>query len=211
MNEYHRYPSGVGRRAWALGYMTPLDAIRVAAWKQAQIPAAMSVNHPLQIETVTADAISKLHASGCRHWSPLGNDSATFWQDYEDLVRSVVGAKNTKTGLYGMKGVEYPTASAILCILDPTMFPVIDQHAVRTIYGTESNGSAFDTATWYCATVYAHYARHLATTVHEQWGGLSIHQLDLNAMRAGKQIVKEATEGIFATRQSWPVVQLPGC
>ncbi len=211
MKEYQRYPSGVGKRAWALGYMTPLDAIRVAAWKQAQIPAAMSVNNPLQIETVTAEVISKLHASGCRHWVPVGNDSATFWQDYEDLVRSVVGAKNTKTGLHGMRGVEYPTASAILCILDPTIFPVIDQHAVRAIYGTDSTGSDFDTVKWYCATVYAHYARHLATTVHVKFGGLSLHKLDLNAMRTGKQILKETKEGTLATRQSWPIVQLPDC
>jgi hypothetical protein len=111
-----------------------------------------------------------------------------------------------------MRGVEYPTASAILCILDPTMFPVIDQHAVRPIYGTESSGKDFGTAKWYCATVYAHYTRQLATNLHQQWRcAPSIHNLDLKAMRAGKQILKETRSGISITRQSWPVVQLPSC
>lgn len=186
--------------------------MRIAAWKQAHIPAAMSINLPQQIETVTDEAISILRASGCQKWSLLGNDSATLWQDYEDLVRTIVGTKRAKNGLYGMRGVEYPTASAILCILDPTMFPVIDQHAVRAIYGTETSGKDFGTAKWYCATVYAHYARQLANVLHKQWRSAeNIHKLDLKAMSVGKKILKETRSGISTTRDSWPVVQLPSC
>ncbi len=211
MKAYQYYPVGVCRRAWACGFVSAHDALRVAAWKQARIPAAMSVNPPLQIERVTAAAMAKLRASGCQHWQPFGNQAPAFWQSYEDLVRDVVGAKSGRTGLYALDGLGYPMASAILCVLDPTMFPVIDQHAVRAIFGTEPDGSDFGTKKWYCARVYAAYARHLATVVHNQWPAHTFHRLDVEAMRAGKRIRVEDRDGSQQTRLNWPVVGMPAC
>ena len=211
MKAYQQYPVGVSRRAWACGFVSAHDALRVAAWKQAHVPAAMSVNPPLRIEAVTASAMAKLRASGCQHWKPLGNQTPGFWRSYEDLVRDVVGAKSGRTGLYALDGLEYPTATAILCVLDPRMFPVIDQHAVRAIFGTQSDGSDFKTNKWYCARVYAAYARHLATVVHHQWPTHTFHRLDVEAMRAGKRIRAEDQAGSQETRVNWPPVGLPTC
>lgn len=211
MKRYQNYPSGVRERAWANGFMSAHDALRVAAWKQAQIPAAMSVNPPLHIEMVTAKAIIKLRASGCRAWTPIGNSSPAFWQRYEELVRDVVGSQKSGTGLYALEGLEYPTASALLCVLDPKLFPVIDRHAVRAVFGTAIDGREFPTKRWYCASVYTAYARHLATIVNQRWPAHSFHCLDLEAMRAGKEILAETEKGLLQTRQNWPVAALPDC
>jgi hypothetical protein len=210
MKKYHEYPSGIGKRGWAVGLLSSLDAIRIGAWKQALIPASMSVNKPGHIEAVTGALIGTLRSSGCRTWHPLGNNSDAFWKSYEDLVRLIVGSKRAKSGLHGIEGVEYPTASAILCVLDPMMFPVIDKHAVRAIFGTRPDGTDFKTDQWYCATVYAKYARHLATEAHRRWPDLYLHKWDLQAMWAGQAIVKGGEEGA-ASRAAWVPVELPEC
>jgi hypothetical protein len=61
-------------------------------------------------------------------------------------------------------------ATAILDILDPDVWPVIDKWAAETVFGK--------TPSHYCAARYAAYARHLAAEGTRCWGsGLSIHEL----------------------------------
>ena len=68
-------------------------------------------------------------------------------------------------------------ATAILDILDPAVWPVIDKWATTTVFGAVPSR--------YCAALYAAYARHLATEGPKHWGaGLSIHELDMKAQSA---------------------------
>ncbi len=164
--------------------MTALEAIRVGAWKQAMVPASMSVNDEGKIEKVTRGVLAAIKPALA--WSPLGVDNDSFWTQYRTLVANTIGAKNIRSGLYALDGIEYPVASAILCILDPERWPVIDRHAVRSVFGCRADKRDHPTSTWYCATVYSSYARHLATIGHACWPGLSIHELDVKAMELGK-------------------------
>lgn len=211
---YQRYPFGVRKRSETLGYMTAFDVLRVAAWKSARLPAALSVNSPSHIEQVTQQTIARLRQSECRSWSPLGNRDDAFWKRYEDLIRLLVGAKSDRTGLYALDGVQYPTASAILCVLDPHLFPVIDKWAIRAIYGTRSNGK--DHTKIHCASVYTHYARTLATAIHVRRPAKTIHNLDVRAMSIGRLMQPRssatASEVYRDDLQGWPPpVPLPPC
>ncbi len=42
------------------------------------------------------------------------------------------------SGLLALQGVGYPMASAILDILDPDVWPVIDKWAVQTVFGKDA-------------------------------------------------------------------------
>lgn len=84
------------------------------------------------------------------------------------------------SGLLALQGVGYPMASAILDILDPDVWPVIDKWAVQTVFGKDAKPKD-----WKHASAYVAYTRHLATKGAECWGsGLSIHQLDQRAQKA---------------------------
>ncbi len=200
---YHEYPHGVREAAWKRGHMTALEALRVGAWKQAMVPASLSVNNEGQIEAVTEEVMKTI--SVATKWpSLIGNTNAPFWATYRTVVAQAVGAKKSGTGLYGLDGVEYPVASALLCILDPERWPVIDQHAVRAVFEPRADGREHPSNTWYCATVYTAYAQHLATVGDACWGpGLSIHEIDEQAMAVGK------ARGPYPT--GWYQIPLPKC
>lgn len=200
--DYQCYPHGIRETAWKRGHMTALEVLRVGAWKQVMVPAAMSVNTEKQIEDVTTELMKVI--KGARKWSVLGNTSPKFWAKYRTVVAEAVGAESTQTGLYGLAGVRHPAASAILCILDPERWPVIDQHAVRAVFAPRPSGRDHPSNTWYCATVYTAYAQHLATVGHACWGpGLSIHEIDVKAQALGK------SRG--PGPQGWYKIPLPKC
>ena len=55
----------------------------------------------------------------------------------------------------------------------------------KGLFGTQSGGTLWPTRQWQCAAAYEAYARHLATEGAKRWGsGYSIHQLDVEAMKA---------------------------
>ncbi len=210
---YQKYPFGVRKRSWAQGHVSAFDIIRISAWKSARLPADLSVNSPTLLETVTREAISHMADSQCALWQPLGNDNDNFWDRYEFLVRLVVGSDKESTGLYALNGLQYPIASAILCVLDPHLFPVIDQHAVRAIYGRRARDK--DHKKWHCAHVYSHYARQLSTTIYDIYPTYSIHKLDVQAMRVGKWLLQNQSRGDHhppTARHGWPPpTSIPQC
>jgi hypothetical protein len=90
-------------------------------------------------------------------------------------------------GLLALHGVGYPMASAILDILDPEVWPVIDRWAVQTVFGKQPTGNPWRTGQWDFAAAYGVYAQHLATIGAACWGsGHSIHELDEKAMKLSK-------------------------
>lgn len=210
MRRYQDEPSAIAEAAWKRGYLTPLELLRVGAWKEARIPAAMSVNPDGRIEDVTSNTLRTLDKAGAREWKPLGEASDLFWDEYGVVVRQVVGSAHDQSGLYGLDGVRYPAASAILYILVPNAFPVIDRHAVRAIFGSRPEGAAVPSIRtwWYRHVVYVAYARHLATIVHARLPGLSFHGLDVRAQNAGRAVLAGG-DYARAVRTEWVPIDTP--
>lgn len=185
MKAYQARPSHIADSAWRRGYLKPLELLRIAAWKTGQGLGLLTLNTQEDIEGRTRAAVDCI-----RPWKGqrvAGLTDKARWDDWRETARCAIGVEATHEGLLGLKGVGYPMASAILDILDPEVWPVIDRWAVRTVFGTQPGGAPWRPAQWQCAAAYEAYARHLATIGAACWDpGYSIHQLDIEAMRASK-------------------------
>ena len=74
-------------------------------------------------------------------------------------------------------------ATALLSVLDPDLWPVMDRWAVLTVFEAPLARKA-----WQRGIAYEVYARRLATAGREAWGmDLNIHALDMAAMKASKE------------------------
>jgi hypothetical protein len=177
--EYQKRPDWIADKAWNCGYIESFELTRIAAWKNAQGVAAITVNKPGEIEACTRAAMSVIEPWRGKTATALDTDAD--WADWQQTVNAaigwVAGQREPCSGLLSLKGVGYPVASAILDILDPDVWPVIDRWAAKTVFGSKPSR--------YCAARYAAYARHLATEGTRCWGaGLSIHELDEKAQAA---------------------------
>jgi hypothetical protein len=183
MKAYQAYPSCVADAAWQRGYLKPLELLRIAAWKTGQGLGWLTLNSEADIEARTGVAIEHIRPWKGQQVAGLADEAA--WHDWGETARNAIGVLATREGLLGLTGVGYPMASAILDILDPQVWPVIDRWAVQTVFGTQPSGAPWRPGDWQCAAAYRAYARHLATIGAACWGAsYSIHQLDVAAMTA---------------------------
>jgi hypothetical protein len=141
--------------------------------------AGITVNKPEEIGACTRATMAVIEPWRGKKATALGADAE--WDDWRQTAnrghRLGRPQKGTASGLLSLKGVEYPMATAILDILDPDVWPVLDKWAAMTVFG--------DIPSRYCATRYAAYARHLATEGARHWNAdLSIHRLDEKAQLA---------------------------
>lgn len=184
MKDYQSRPSYLAASAWNRGYLKPLELLRIAAWKTGQGLGSLTVNTERDIKDSTRVAMASI-----QHWKGrrvVGLADQVLWDDWRETARSAIGVADRK-GLLGLKGVGYPMATAILDILDPDVWPVIDRWAVQTVFGIQPDGSPWPSRQWQCAAAYEAYARHLAIEGAKQWGSdHSIHQLDVEAMNASR-------------------------
>lgn len=168
--------------AWSRGYLTPLELLRIAAWKSAQGLAWLSLNTEEEIKSRTAAALE--HLRPWRGTPMVGVTDEQAWAKWRNAAWSAIGVHGD-TGLLALSGVGYPMATAILATLDPETWPVMDKWAVTTVFGQRPGGAALPVGRWQRADAYAAYARHLATAGNQCWGpGLTIHELDQRAMKA---------------------------
>lgn len=177
--EYQDRPFWITDEAWNRGYIEPFELTRIAAWKNSRSVAAITVNRSEEIGAWTRAAISVIQPWRGRRAVALTTDADwTDWQKAANAAIGWIGSQGASpAGLLSLKGVGYPVASAILNILDPDVWPVIDKWAAKTVFGIIPSR--------YCAARYATYARHLATEGTRCWGvGLSIHELDTMAQSA---------------------------
>ena len=93
----------------------------------------------------------------------VGVTSDVEWIKWREASRSAIGAGADRTGLLGLWGVGYPMATAILSVLLPTTFPVMDRWAVQTVFGRQPNGKPISDSKWQRAAAYESYARHLSS------------------------------------------------
>jgi hypothetical protein len=183
--KYQKRPEDVSARAWRRGYLTPLDLFKVAAWKTGQGLGSLTLNTEEAIVVRTRAVVDCV-----RHWHnrPISADANdAMWEDWRETARHAIGAAANQSGLLGLAGVGYPMATAILDILDPDVWPVMDRWAVLTIFGTRPSGQPWPGSRWQCASAYEAYTRHLVTVGAAAWGwNLPVHQLDVEAMELSK-------------------------
>jgi hypothetical protein len=195
--EYQNRPEWITCEAWDRGYLEAFEVARIAAWKNAQSVAAITVNKPGEIEDCTRAAMSVIKPWRGRKAIELV--TSTDWDEWRQTVNRAIGwmggRRGLSSGLLSLKGVEYPMATAILDILDPDVWPVIDKWAAATVFGKVPSR--------YCAARYAAYAEHLATEGTRCWNaGLSIHELDVKAQYASMKHNLPA---------GWQNAELPPC
>jgi hypothetical protein len=177
--EYQDRPCWITDKAWIRGCIDPFELTRIAAWKNAKSVAAITVNSPGEIEAWTEAAISAIRPWRDRRAIALTADAD--WASWQEAANAAIGWIGSRggppSGLLALKGVGYPMASAILDILDPDVWPVVDKWSAKTVFGVIPSR--------YNAARYAAYARHLAVEGTRCWGvGLSIHELDMRAQAA---------------------------
>lgn len=73
------------------------------------------------------------------------------------------------TGLLGLEGVGYPMATAILDILEPDVWPVMDRWAVMTIFGIRPDERQWPGIRWQQTAAHQAYVRHLVTHGATAW------------------------------------------
>lgn len=116
------------------------------------------------------------------HMTPLELFRVAAWKTGQGL-----GSLAAKSGLLGLEGVGYSMATAVLDILAPDVWPVMDRWAVMSVFGLRPDGSLRPGSHWQHAAAYEGYARHLVQYGPAAWGrGLSVHQLDQKAMNLAK-------------------------
>jgi hypothetical protein len=196
--EYQKRPVEITEEAWDRGYITAFELARIAAWKSARSVAGVTINSPEKIESCTRVIMAVIGPWRGEKATALGTDAE--WDDWRQTANRAIGWVGRRTatasGLLSLKGVEYPMATAILDILDPDMWPVLDKWAAMTVFGVSPSR--------YCAARYTAYARHLATEGPRHWNAdLSIHGLDEMAQLASMK------SGHFPA--GWRVTELPSC
>jgi hypothetical protein len=183
--EYQREPTWLTDQAWGRGYLTPLELLRIGAWKSARGLAWLSLNAEGEIESRTAEALRHLWRWRGRRMA--GVDDGAVWVAWRETSRAAIGDHYEGTGLLGLSGVGYRMATAVLAILDPEVWPVMDRFAVMTVFGRQRSGEPLPADGWERADAYAVYGHHLATVGRRCWGAeLTIHGLDQEAMKASQ-------------------------
>jgi hypothetical protein len=147
--------------------------------------ALLSLNSPDEIVKVTGAALLELSAyrNASSRELRLRPDA---WQAFLAATGTALG---TTTGLRQLDGVALRTASAILAILNPELFPVIDRWSVAGLYSPIPGRTVQESFVFY-----AHYMRTLADL---QLGGVpgTVHELD----QAPYNAAKDGTPSLFGT------------
>ena len=153
---YQEEPVHLGYLIWEKGFITPWQLLRIASWKSARGLGNLSLLEPRNIEVATGATVQA--ASPYRHATSPPSDDA-FWQASEEAWRH----------LDDLYGVDLPLASAVLCILNPCVWPVVDRRAAESVFGAPVH-PRFD--------FYRAYITRLAELLLEHAEIKTVHELD---------------------------------
>ena len=154
---YHdEVPAPLVAKFWEQGEISPFQLMRVVAWKSAQPLAELSLNDEDLIRDRTRSAML---AIGQFRGSNVVTQQVD-WQLWRDAAASAIGNERVRTGLLGLRGVRYPVATAILAVLLPEVFPVMDRYAIAGVFGCSVKEGA--SAKWHRADKYREYCQLLA-------------------------------------------------
>lgn len=166
------------------GYFLGLEILRIGAWKSARGLALLTLNTEEDFRSVTGGAIRAIAQLRNRTALDNANDDE-YWAEWMEVAGQAAGVSQ-ESGLMKLQGIDYPMASAILAILDPDVWPVLDRWACSTVFGPDAvPGKQQLPARLRRKAKYAVYARHLVTQGHRCWPNAeTIHDLDQIAMAA---------------------------
>lgn len=155
MIAFQKEPTGLVHNIMSRGYITPWELFKIVTWKSAKGVAWLSLNEEDDIISHTKETITELNS-----WSGPGDILATemtdeLWSLWEVKAGQLIGADEqhaadgVATGLLRLHGVGYPVATAVLGLLKPKVFPVMDRWAVETIFGPGASKKRWQTKAKY--------------------------------------------------------------
>lgn len=168
-------------RIWTRGHLTGFDLCRIGAWKSALSVALLTVNEESQIEVVTRESLNAIKEF---RDVDVVND-AVDWNLWSFAASTAIGQNRRRptTGLLSLYGIGYPMATAIMAVLAPMAFPVLDRWAVSQVFGvTPDEGRK---RRWHSADIYMDYCRRLATDSRTEFNALNVHKRDQWMMNQG--------------------------
>lgn len=196
--EYQVEPDGLRAEIMKRGYITPWELFKIVSWKSAKGVAWLSLNSEDEIISCTKETVA-----GLKSWSGpvdiLAEEMTdALWSEWEAKAGELIGADKkyakggVATGLLRLHGVGYPVATAILGLLKPEVFPVMDKWAVETIFGEGASKKRWQTKSKYLA-----YTQLL---VKPEIGRLqkmtTLRERDKAAMDIAMQNAKEKVESL---------------
>ena len=144
------------------GEVSPWELLKIVSWKSAKGVAWLSLNSEEGIKTVTREAIDALKVWEGPQDVISVEMTTEDWDQWQSNVAQIIGSDKSRsedgnsTGLLRPHGVGYPVATAILGLLKPEVFPVMDRWAVETIFHPGSSRRQ-----WRRSAVYRTYTERL--------------------------------------------------
>ena len=186
-------PKELEAEIFSLGYITPWNLFKIVSWKSARGLAWLSLNTEKEISFVTkelVDGLKQLPESASVLSKPMNEEDWNEWQRKAGELIGAVRKRNVQpSGLLRLHGVGYPVATAILGLLKPDVFPIMDKWAVETIFGA---GTGKKTWQWHTKIAYRKYTERLVNPECEFLNEIkTLRKRDIAAMtaaRAGKPI-----------------------
>ena len=123
-------PIALIRRLRSARSVSNSELFRLAAWKTGQGLGSLTVNTEEEIQDRTRAALDAIRP--WRDQSVSGLTSEAMWANWRGTARQAIGDAAVNSGLLGLDGVGYPMATAILAILEPTVWPGLDRWGTLT-------------------------------------------------------------------------------
>jgi hypothetical protein len=195
--EYQREPTVLSEEIWAAGEIKPLQLLRIGAWKSAKGVASLTLNTEEEISIRSNRLLTTLEPM--RRVDVLNHEPD--WDQWTDVARTAIGSAKAGTGLLGLHGVGYPMATAVLAILSPAVWPVMDKWTVLAVFGDEVG------LRWQRAIAYRAFTERLRELAPNHYSDSeTIHAVDQRVMNS----IIGCTEARDAcTHVSFPVIKLP--
>ncbi len=181
-------PEELVAEIFSLGYITPWNLFKIVSWKSARGLAWLSLNTEEEIRFVTEELVNglrQLPETANVLSKPMNEEDWNEWQRLAGELVGAVGKKNVQpSGLLRLQGVGYPVATAVLGLLKPNVFPVMDRWAVETIFGY---GAGRKTWQWHTKVAYRRYTERLVNPECEFLDEIkTLRKRDIAAMIASK-------------------------
>ena len=139
--KYQAEPKELVEEIMRRGHITPWELLKIVSWKSAKGVAWLSLNTEEEIISYTGETVAGLK-SGLGLSDVLATEmNDELWKLWEAKAGELIGADKkhaadgVPTGLLRLHGVGYPVATALLGLLKPEVFPIMDRWAVETIFG----------------------------------------------------------------------------
>jgi hypothetical protein len=170
----------IRRGIWDRGHIEPWELLRIVAWKSAKGLPWLALERPEKIVAVTREVCAAI----APYSDAVASDEFKVeerGQAFLDATCQALGPRKKATGLRSLRGIELPVATAVLAVLNPAAWPVIDRWAVLSVF------EALPRDATYRLDVYRQYVRRLAEIQRLQFSSHTIHAVDQRAMRAAQK------------------------